>query len=237
MMFPETADIETASADYASRFSGPVGEWFLEVQEAATLRMLAPYPGACVLDVGGGHGQTTAALIANGYDLTVLGSAESCQERIRHFVEARSCAFKVGDILALPYPDGAFDVVLSYRLLPHVTQWQPFLAELARVARHAVILDYPEVRSVNYIAPQLFRFKKRLEGNTRPYGLFRRSELLAEFAAHGFTAGDRFAEFFFPMVLHRKLNRPGLSAGLEGLSRILGLTNLLGSPVILKVVK
>ena len=30
--FPETADVETSSDDYARRFAGPVGEWFLERQ-------------------------------------------------------------------------------------------------------------------------------------------------------------------------------------------------------------
>jgi hypothetical protein len=47
---PETADIETSSEDYSRRFSGPVGSWFLRVQESATLKMLATRPGASVLD-------------------------------------------------------------------------------------------------------------------------------------------------------------------------------------------
>lgn len=51
----ETADIETSSEDYASRFAGAVGAWLLKTQEDATLRMLLPYPGATVLDVGGGQ--------------------------------------------------------------------------------------------------------------------------------------------------------------------------------------
>ena len=54
--FPETADVETSSEDYARRFSGRVGEYFLEVQARAALDLLVPWPGARVLDVGGGHG-------------------------------------------------------------------------------------------------------------------------------------------------------------------------------------
>ncbi|NEO49979.1 MAG: class I SAM-dependent methyltransferase, partial [Moorea sp. SIO4A3] len=57
--FPETADIETSSEDYASRFAGEIGAWLLKVQEDATLKMLTPYPKATILDVGGGHGQLT----------------------------------------------------------------------------------------------------------------------------------------------------------------------------------
>jgi ubiquinone/menaquinone biosynthesis C-methylase UbiE len=230
----ETADIETSSEDYARRFSGAVGAWFLKVQEKATLEMLSPYPSASVLDVGGGHGQTAGALIQNGYRATVLGSAEVCKERIRDYVDRGQCDFQVGDILGLPYPDQAFDIVLSYRLLPHVTHWETYLAELARVAKKAVLLDYPEVRSINYITPLLFHFKKKLEGNTRAYTCFRQAQLLNFFERQGFTGSDRYAEFFLPMVLHRRLKSPRLSAFLERASRSSGLTGLFGSPVILK---
>ena len=38
-IFPETADIETASEDYASRFAGEVGRYFLQVQADITLQL------------------------------------------------------------------------------------------------------------------------------------------------------------------------------------------------------
>jgi 2-polyprenyl-3-methyl-5-hydroxy-6-metoxy-1,4-benzoquinol methylase len=235
--FPETADIETSSEDYARRFAGPVGAWFLEVQECATLRMLAAHQGATVLDVGGGHGQVTGALVRAGHRVEVLGSAEVCRERIHRYLADGACSFRVGNILDLPYSRGAFDVVISYRLLPHVTRWPLFLTELTRVARHAVIVDYPSVKSVNYLAPRLFGFKKRLEGNTRHYACFREDEVLEVFREHGFTTGDRLPEFCLPMVLHRSLQAPRISACAEWTCRHLGLTERFGSPVILKVVR
>lgn len=235
--FPETADIETASEDYTCRFAAEVGAWLLQVQEVATLQMLSAYPGVTVLDVGGGHGQLTLPLIQHGYQVTVLGSAAVCQQRIQPLIDQNRCQFQVGNVLALPYPDRAFDVVLSYRLLAHVSQWQLFLAELCRVAKTAVIIDYPTVKSVNYIAPQLFKLKKGLEGNTRPFTCYREPELLAAFRQQGFTLGDRYAQFFLPMVLHRSLKNPQASALLEQVFRWSGLTRLLGSPVILKLLR
>jgi ubiquinone/menaquinone biosynthesis C-methylase UbiE len=199
--------------------------------------MLKPYPRATILDVGGGHGQTASALIQNGYQLTVLGSSNACQERIRSHVLAGQCTFQVGNILDLPYPDQSFEVVLTYRLLPHVARWEEFLAELTRVAARAIILDYPEVRSINYITPLLFSFKKKLEGNTRTYTCFRESELLEAFNRHGFRKAGRYAEFFLPMVLHRKLKTPGISSAVEKLFRATGLTGIFGSPVILKLAR
>src|SRR5690606_17371349 len=160
-------------------------------QEQATLRMLAAYPGARVLDVGGGHGQIAGALARQGYVVTVTGSDPVCSARIQPLVDEGQVRFEVANVLDLPYPDRAFDVVISYRLLPHVEQWQVFLAELTRVAGQAVVVDYPEVRSANAIAPLLFPLKKQLEGNTRTYTTFRRRELLDAFAEHGFREEAR----------------------------------------------
>lgn len=233
--FPETADIETSCDAYARRFEGRVGEWFLSVQEQATLRMLAPYPNATVLDVGGGHGQLTDGLVRSGCRVTVFGSSEECRARIRPYLDAGHAEFKVGNVLDMPYPDESFDVVVSCRLLSHVTRWREFLTEMARVARKAVVLDYPAARSVNSAAPYLFFLKKRLEENVREFTCYRERELLRVFDALGFRLADRFAQFFLPMMLHRKLKQARLSAAAEGFFRLTGLTGLFGSPVILKV--
>lgn len=233
--FPETPDIETSSDDYAERFSGEIGSWFVRLQEAATLRMLAPFPGASVLDVGGGHGQIAHALVANGYQVTVLGSAEICKGRIQNLLDEKRCSFHVGNLLHLPYPDRRFDIVISYRLVSHVAHWKTFLAELSRVAKRVVLLDYPSVRSINSVAPLLFGFKKFLEGNTRPYTSFRESQLLEMFEAAGFVRTARYAQFFLPMVLHRTCDLSPLSRATEGIFRFVGFTSLFGSPVILKL--
>jgi 2-polyprenyl-3-methyl-5-hydroxy-6-metoxy-1,4-benzoquinol methylase len=236
-IFPETPDIETSSDDYARRFAGEVGAWFLRVQKEATLRLLTPYPGARILDVGGGHGQLVDPLVEHGYGVTVLGSAESCGRRIQGFIDQGRCTFQIGNLLDLPYPEQHFDVVISYRLLAHLKNWPQYLAELARVARYAVIIDYSALRSLNYIAPYLFALKKGLEGNTRPFSCFRESELLAVFGDYGFIPAQRYPQFFLPMVLHRTIKIPRLSLISEKISQQVGLTPLFGSPVILKVVR
>jgi 2-polyprenyl-3-methyl-5-hydroxy-6-metoxy-1,4-benzoquinol methylase len=234
---PEQPDVETSSDDYARRFSGAVGAWFLQVQESATVRMLAEHRGATVLDVGGGHGQVTAALVARGHRVIVFGSAPACRRRIEPFVAAGRCAFEWGDLLGMPYPDRAHDVVIAYRLLSHVTRWQALLRELGRVARQAVLIDVPTARSVNALAPSLFDLKRRLEGNTRTFTVFEEREVLDVAASAGFTMGDRYAQFVLPMALHRALRAPRLSSALEDGARHAGLTRRFGSPVILKLVR
>lgn len=234
--FPETADIETSSDDYASRFAGEIGAWLLKVQEEATLKMLADYPQATILDVGGGHGQLTEPLIDRGYQVTVLGSDESCQHRIQSLVDRNLCSFQVGNVLELPYADNSYDVAISYRFMAHVSNWQQFIKELARVAKKAVIIDYPTVRSANAIAPYLFKLKKGVEGNTRPFICYQEQDLLNFFTSIGLKQGDRYAQFFWPMVLHRMLKSSKISSVLENSIRLFGLTHFFGSPVISKFI-
>jgi ubiquinone/menaquinone biosynthesis C-methylase UbiE len=237
MDLPETPDIETSSDRYAARFSGDVGAWFLKVQEEATLRMLAPFPGAKILDVGGGHGQLAHALVRSGYEVTVLGSSDHCKVRIQKFIDERICTFKVGNMLDLPYQNQTFDVVVSYRVLPHIVRWRHLIAELTRVAQEAVIVDYPTMWSMNYFAPLLFRLKKYLEENTRPFTIFNESEIIEAFKTYRFTAEDRFPEFFLPMALYRTLKSYKFALCVEKICRSTGFTDAFGSPVILKLVR
>lgn len=231
----EDADVETSSEAYAGRFAGPVGAWFLELQARSTLALLAASPGASVLDVGGGHGQLTGPLVEAGHDVTVFGSADVCRERVRAWVDAGRARFQSGDLLRLPWADRAFDVAVSFRLLPHVARWRELVGELSRVARRAVIVDYPTRRSVNAVSGALFGLKKGVEGDTRSFAVFRDAEIAEAFAAHGFRATARRPEFLFPMTLHRAMGLAPVSRALEACAAALGLTRALGSPVILRV--
>jgi len=228
----ETADVETSSDDYASRFFGPTGAWMLAVQERAVRDLLGSPDGSSVLDVGGGHGQLALPLAAAGWRVTVLGSAAVCARRLAPAIDAGRVRFVAGDLLALPFRDGAFDFVVSVRLLPHCERWPQLAAELCRVARRAVIVDYPTLESLNRVAPALFGAKKRLEGNTRTFTLFTHRQVAAAFSAGGFQPAGRVAQFFLPMVLHRALRCRPCSAALETICSGLGLTSRWGSPVI-----
>lgn len=232
--FEETADIETASDDYATRFSGPVGDYFLQTQTRITLDLLKDLPGASVLDVGGGHAQLTRPLIDNGYQVTVTGSADSCRTRVDRSCEPLSFQYLTCDSLNLPFRDREFAVVMAFRLLPHINQWQRLLKEMCRVADKAVILDYPDKRSANILYDLLFEIKKNMEGNTRDYALFTRKQLSDELQADHFNTPLFKPEFFLPMVIHRKLNIPPVSRTVEAVFRAAGVTKIFGSPIILR---
>jgi 2-polyprenyl-3-methyl-5-hydroxy-6-metoxy-1,4-benzoquinol methylase len=236
-MDPETADIETSSDDYATRFSGAVGAWMLEVQERIVAGWLADRPGATIVDVGGGHAQLAGPLARRGHAVTVVGSDPSCSRRLESEIAAGRVTFTRGNLIALPFGDRSFDVAISIRLVPHCRQWQTLAGELCRVARDAVIIDYPTVHSVNAFSGSMFGLKRTLEGNTRPYALFTHAEIRDAFAAHRFMPGRQRPQFFLPMVFHRTLKSRAVSSRLERLSALTGLTRRFGSPVLAEMVR
>ncbi len=231
----EDADVETSSDAYARRFAGGVGRFFLGRQRDAVLALLAPVPRARVLDVGGGHGQLTGPLVEAGHEVTVLGSDPACEARVREWTGSGRARFLAADLVEPGLVERSFDVVLSVRLLPHVRRVDAVVATLARLARRAVVVDYPTRRSVNAVSGLLFGLKHGVEGDTRPFRVFRDREIEEAFAAHGFAPTGRRPQFLAPMALYRALGSAELARGVEGAMRALGLTALLGSPVVLRL--
>ena len=230
----EDADVESSSEMYARRFAGPVGRWFLDLQARLTLDCLAGLPaGSAVLDVGGGHAQLASPLAEAGYRVTVVGSDASCGARLAPLTAEGRCKFEVADLLALPYTDQSFEAVVCYRMLAHSIDWRRLVGELCRVARHRVVVDYPARRSVNVASEALFRIKNSIErGTTRPFALYGRGEVARAFASAGFQVTVERPQFFIPMAFYRLAGSAGLARTAEGLARSVGITGLLGSPVI-----
>jgi hypothetical protein len=88
---------------------------------------------------------------------------------------------------------------------------------------------------LNALTPLLFGLKRSLEGNTRTYASFSEGELRAEFARHGFVFGRSVRQFTLPMVVHRVGKGAAPLRWLESLFRAVGLTALIGSPVVLRM--
>ena len=231
----EDADIGTSSEDYARRFTGSVGRWFVTTQSRMTLSLLRALPaGASILDVGGGHAQITPPLIEAGYEVTVVGSDPVCAARLEPWITQGRCMFQAVDLQALPYEDRSFDAVVCLRLLPHSIDWTGLIRELCRVARRTVVLDYPSSRSANLVAAHMFYLKKRVELNTRRFMIFRPRDIHTVFQDSGFSVREERPQFFLPMVLHRMGNHAALSRVAETPGRLLGLTRWFGSPILIR---
>jgi 2-polyprenyl-3-methyl-5-hydroxy-6-metoxy-1,4-benzoquinol methylase len=228
----EPADIATSSADYAKRFAGEIGEWLIEVQSSFFSSLLLDLSAHTALDVGGGHGQLVEPLSNAHIQVTVLGSDERCKEQLQKLIQNKQCLFKVGSLTQIPEADKSYDLTTCIRFISHCEDWRTLIAELCRVAKQGVIIDYPPLLSGNLLAPITFRIKKLIEGNTRPFSIFTHAEICSEFERHGFTLKKRQGLFFFPMGLHRLLKRRKLSSTLENLAQTVTLRSFLGSPTL-----
>lgn len=231
-----TPDIETASDDYHARFTGAVGKFFLEVQEHRIIAMLARIGAGPfrILEVGGGHGQITEALVKGGHSVQVQGSSETCFRRLEKLrgQYPERLGFTQSDLWRIPFQDREFDVVIALRLLAHVEKWRELLGEMARLSKRAVIFDFASVSALNALSPLLFSVKRKIEGNTRPYFSYRSSKIRAVMEELGFERTDERRQFFFPMGLHRLIGSPRISLAAESAARSLGFSDRLGSPAI-----
>jgi 2-polyprenyl-3-methyl-5-hydroxy-6-metoxy-1,4-benzoquinol methylase len=232
--FGERPDVDTSSADYARRFSGSAGRYLLDIQARAVAAALQGLSTGTALDVGGAHGQLLDPLRAAGWEVVIHGTDPRCAGNLRDRRGAADYEFLTGPLHRLPAADRSFDLVIAVRLLPHVTQWQRLLAEMCRVARRAVIVDYPINAGLHALAPALFRVKKAIERNTRTYASFSRADLEPQLRSQGFRCAREVRQFCLPMVLHRVGRAAWPLRATEQVCRASGLTAWIGSPVILR---
>ena len=229
-------DVETASDAYRGRFASPAGQYFLQVQTALVAELLDDLDSPLrVLEVGGGHGQLTPHLLDRGYEVWVHGSDARCDRQIRsQLMREPRLQFVSSSLWSLPFDDTEFDVVIGLRLMAHVEDWRGLLREMGRVSRRRVLIDYASAVGFNAFSRLLFGAKRRVEGNTRPFFCHRGGAVQAALRKVGFRVTGSRSQFFLPMAVHRLWDRPGVSSVLEVCSRGVGLTRLLGSPVLLR---
>jgi SAM-dependent methyltransferase len=227
-------DIHSSSEEYAQRFSGEVGAWMVSVQnEAIDFCLKKITQKQTLLDIGGGHGQVAPLYLKHTIDATFLISSEVATYGISKLISEKKIKTVEHSLSApLPFPDKSFDIVSSIRILPHMPKWQEFISEACRVAKHAVIMDYPCSKSFNIISEQFFWVKKSSEGNTREFIVFKDKEIADALEKNNCSISICKPQFFFPTFLHRKLKSKKISSLLEGLSKNVLLTNLFGSPKI-----
>jgi SAM-dependent methyltransferase len=230
-------DIETSSAGYHRRFAGPVGRYFLEAQAEAVGRLIhrTERRPLRVLEIGGGHGQLTPYLLGWGHDVWVHGSDATCRQQIEPLLARHPdrLHFVTADLWSLPFEDGCFDLVIAMRVLAHVERWLELLAEMSRLSRGQLLIDFAPRASWNVLTPVLLRVKHRIEGNTRPYFCYFAGRLQRALRDLGLPNTTLHKQFFLPMGMHRLVNRRTISTLLEGTCRWLGFTRLWGSPVLL----
>ncbi len=135
--FDPAADSYDASRGYPPATADAIG--------AALFAAAGGQPGVRVLELGIGTGRIAIPLLALGANITGVDISPRMIDRLRTNLAQRwterpdlpwgTLDLKLGDMSALPFPDGAFDAVVAVHVLHLTTEWRRVLDEALRVLR------------------------------------------------------------------------------------------------------
>ena len=112
---------------------------------AAFFAHIVPAPGRQTLEVGCGEGRVARDLAQRGHTVTAVDASPTL---LRYAREADPTGlYLVADGAALPFPDGAFDLVVTYNALMDITDMPGAVREAARVlapgGRFCICVTHP----------------------------------------------------------------------------------------------
>jgi ubiquinone/menaquinone biosynthesis C-methylase UbiE len=100
-----------------------------------TIKHLPALEGRRVLEIGCGRGVFARHLAERGAELVAADFSPAAIRHAARRLEGTSARAMVVDMQSMPFPDEAFDVVISQETLEHVPDPARALAELVRVTR------------------------------------------------------------------------------------------------------
>ena len=89
--------------------------------------------GKRVLDAGCGAGYGSAELAQVADRVTAIDVAAEAVAYAQEHYAAENLAFEQASATALPYEDGAFDLIVAFEMIEHLEDWRGFLSEARRV--------------------------------------------------------------------------------------------------------
>jgi ubiquinone/menaquinone biosynthesis C-methylase UbiE len=227
------ADRSVAEGFDALRFSGPVGRHLAEVQESLLIEALVPQPGRSIVDIGTGTGRAAIGLAGRGADVIGLDASIEmltvARERAKHL--RAPVTWGLADAHHLPLGDRSVDAAVCLRVLMHAIDWQQCVAELCRVARWRVVLDFPARRSAAALESHVRRTRQRFGATVEAYRVLDERDVRAAVVGHGFRVVMIRRQFVLPIAFHKRVRWFGATLRLERALASLGLLHLLGTPV------
>ena len=216
-----------------ARFSGAVGEFFKSHQESIIREHAGDPSGKTILDVGAGTGRTALPLAHAGAHVVAADASVKMLNIIREksFLQGAPVQLSRIDAHDLPFADQSFDVVMSFRMIMHVTQWDKAVAELCRVSRGSVIVDFPPVSGFAGLAPLVHPIIRPFNPNHQSYKVFKIREVTDALKDNGFEVSAIDKHVVLPFGLHRAVNSIGFTKWSERVLAKTGFRWLFGAPV------
>lgn len=137
--------MEGAIARWYTRNRGSAGQMDTYQEQAASLTASLPQ-GVRILEVAPGPGYFAVELARRGFDVTGLDISHSFVDIASRYGRRQGVTvdFRQGDVAALPFPDGSFDVIVCQAAFKNFREPVKALNEMRRVLRTggvAVIQD------------------------------------------------------------------------------------------------
>lgn len=229
------ADPRTAASFDDRRFGGPIGEFIAASQARLLSNFVGRIQGRKILDVGTGTGRAALLFARGGAVVTGIDASEEmlAVARQRAAAESLTATFAVGDAHALGFPDRAFDVAISLRVLMHTPDWRRCVAELCRVSDQLVILDYPSARSAAALQSLGRRLLAAVGASSEPYRVLSDADVALALTRCGFQIRSIHQQFVLPIAVHKAIGSRGFTTRIEGWLARAGLRERFGSPVTL----
>jgi len=225
------ADPAMAERFDTMRFSGPIGTLVAESQEQVLSDFFGDVAGSTVLDVGTGTGRAAITVAARGARVRGVDASSEMLAVARRRADAAGLdiEFTTGDAHALALEDRSVDAAVSLRVLMHTPGWQQCIAELCRVTRHRVVVDFPAAASVAALHSLARRW--HLARDREAYRVFTLRTIRQAFATGGFEVTRVHRQFVLPIAVHKAIGSRAFTRVSEGALGAVGLLRLCGSPV------
>jgi ubiquinone/menaquinone biosynthesis C-methylase UbiE len=110
---------------------------------ASALASLLPEKVNRGLDVGCGEGHHMRSVTESHPEAVLTGIDVADATWLALWHREQEGSVSTADATALPFVDGAFDLVLALEVLEHLTDPRAALAEIARVANDVVVISVP----------------------------------------------------------------------------------------------
>lgn len=126
-------------ADYDAWYDSARGRWIGDTEYRLLHALLAPRPGARLLDVGCGTGWFTRQFVRLP-GVEVVGVDNNAEWLAYARTRDGDASYLPADARALPFATASFDYVVSVTALGFIPDWHQALAEMVRVARKRIVV-------------------------------------------------------------------------------------------------
>lgn len=240
---PETKRAHYSYAHYADtavaqgfdelRFGGPIGRFLMEEQSRLLSEALAPVARRTIVDVGTGTGRAAIGLAGQGAHVLGLDASQEMLDVARQRAEAAGVSLRLGvaDAHHLPVKSRGVDAAVSLRVLMHAVDWRQCVAELCRVSRWRVVIDFPALGSCAALESGARKVAHAFGRPVEAYRVISERSVHQAFRASGFRVIAVRRQFVLPIAVHKTLGRLPLTLSIERGLATVGALRLLGSPV------